>query len=104
MILKLRWAGVGSAFPARSMALTRNVCDPNDSFGNVCGDVQLLNAWPSTEHLRVDCDSEDLNLNVGVRSWVFPDGPEMIVVLGATVSTVNVLEAGVESTFAAVSM
>src|SRR6266516_4318876 len=80
--LNERLAGVGSTFPARSMASTRNVCPPNASFPRVSGEVQLLKACPSTEHLKWEWLSDDLNLNVGVRSCVAPDGPEVIVVLG----------------------
>ena len=45
-----RVAGVGSTLPAASRARTANVCRPS---GGVTGDVQALNAPPSTAHSNV---------------------------------------------------
>ena len=52
----------------------------------------------SSAHLKVDADSEDLNLNVGLRLCVFPEGPDVIVVCGACESTLKLRAAGVGST------
>ena len=41
-----------------------------------------MNVPPSTVHANVAGVRLDLNLNVGVRSVVWPDGPEVIVVFG----------------------
>ena len=80
MTVKLRVAGVGSVFPALSLAFTLKTCLPNGSLAVVWGDVQAWKRDPSSEHLKVEPASEDLNVNVGVRSWVGPEGPPVIVV------------------------
>jgi hypothetical protein len=63
-----------------------------------------LNGLPSSEHWKVEFACEEVNLKVGVRSVVWPDGPLLIVVSGGVVSTVNEREAGVASVFPAESV
>ena len=48
--------------------------------------------------------SVEVNVNVADVLATAPDGPAVIVVLGATVSTVHVRVAGVGSTFPSVSI
>jgi hypothetical protein len=55
-------------------------------------------------HWKLDPDSGEENVNVGVGSLVVPEGPESIVVSGGVASTVNVRESGVGSTLPAGSM
>src|SRR4051812_48206321 len=55
-------------------------------------------------HSNVDPASDDVKLYVGVSSLIRPDGPEVIVVIGATVSTVKDRDAGDGSTLPAVSV
>ena len=62
------------------------------------GVVQTVNVPPSTRHSNVEGVSPDVNAHVGVVSLVAPLGPPVIVVSGATVSTVHVRVAGVAST------
>jgi hypothetical protein len=52
--VKLRLAGVGSAFPAASIARTSKVCAPAVSAAVVCGDVQDANAAVLTRHWNVN--------------------------------------------------
>ena len=61
-------------------------------------------APPSTRHSNVEPAWLDESANVGVASFVGPDGPLSIVVCGAAVSTVKAREAGVASTFPARSV
>jgi hypothetical protein len=64
--------------------------------------VQLEYAAWSREHWNV-LGSVAENVKVALVSLVAAGGPELIVVFGATVSTVHVQLAGVGSTFWAVS-
>ncbi len=58
--------------------------------------LQVAKAAASTRHWNVDVSLPE-NANVGVESFVGPDGPAPIVVSGAVVSTVNECLSGVES-------
>ena len=51
---------------------------------------QAANGWESKRHRKVEPDSLDVKLKVGVASVVEPEGPAVIVVCGGWVSTVNV--------------
>ena len=53
------------------------------------GPEQAPNAWESKRHRNVEPDWLDENLKVGVLSMMVPEGPEVIVVCGGTVSTVK---------------
>ena len=70
-----RLAGVGSATPAASMARTSNVRAPSASAAVVCGDVHAAKAAVPTRHWNVEPVSLELNVNVGVLSFVSPVGP-----------------------------
>ena len=91
--VKVRLAGVGSVFLALSMARTSKLCPPAESglegVWLAPGPEQAPNAWESKRHRKVEPDSLDENLKVGVVSVVDPEGPEVIVVWGGTVSTVK---------------
>ncbi len=58
---------------------------------------------PSSLHSNVPA-SDDVNVNDGDVTFVVPVGPPVIVVSGATVSTVNDREAAVASTLLAASI
>ena len=88
-MLKSRVAGVGSVFPAASLARTRNVCAPPASGAVVCGDVQLANGPLSTAHSKVAPGTDEWKANVGVWSVVAPCGPESMIVSGSVVLTVK---------------
>ena len=53
------------------------------------GPEQGANAWESKRHRKVEPGSVDEKVKVGVLSAVEPEGPEVIVVCGGTVSTVK---------------
>jgi hypothetical protein len=96
--VKARVAGVGSVFPAGSVARTENVYGPSRSATGVNGDAQAAYVLPSSEQANVDPASLAVNENVGVASVVPPVGPAVIVVLGGVVSpdcTVQECVAGV---------
>jgi len=57
-------AGVGSGFPAWSVAKTENVCGPLATV-SVRGDVQLTNGPLSSEHWNVEFGSVDENVKTG---------------------------------------
>ncbi len=57
--------------------------------------VQAWNSAPSTEHSNVAVPSGDENVKVGVGSLDGLDGVVFMVVSGATVSTVQLNDAGV---------
>ena len=101
---KARWAGEASVFPAGSMARTWKVCGPSPSDAVVWAEVQETQASLSVRHSKVEPAWSDENVNVGVGSFVGPEGPLSIVVSGVAVSTVNARDAGVGSTFPAGSV
>ena len=55
------------------------------------GELQGAKAAASSWHSNVEPDSLALKLKLGEASLVRPSGPEVIVVVGPTVSTVNSL-------------
>ena len=77
--------------PAWSVARTSKVWLPSVSAGEiVCGLVQDDQLPPSVRHSKLEPDSLELKLKLGVA---FPEGfagDESIVVLGAVRSTVHV--------------
>ena len=79
--MKLHEAGVGSATPPTT-ALTRILCLPGFSDGAVKGERHALNGLLSTLHVKLALPPVALNLIVGVRSWVFAGGFEVILVSG----------------------
>ncbi|HMJ94421.1 MAG TPA: hypothetical protein VK486_01120, partial [Thermoleophilaceae bacterium] len=102
--MKLSDAGVASTLPAGSIVRTSKVCGPSPSAAVVWPELQEPQAPPSTRHSKVEPGSGDEKVNVGVESFVGPDGPLSIVVFGAAVSTVKLRDAGVASTFPAGSV
>jgi hypothetical protein len=75
--------------PAASRARTSNVHAASASACVVCGELQAANAAAWTRHWKLAPASLE-NPNVGVESFVGPEGPDVIVVCGATVSTSQV--------------
>jgi hypothetical protein len=96
-------AGVASGLPAASRARTWNWCEPIATV-YVAGEEQDANAAPSSEHSKLDPVSVDVNSNCAVVLDVVAGGPAVIVVWGATVSTVMLRPAGLASTFPAESI
>src|SRR5204863_5921048 len=104
-ITQVKLAGVGSEFPARSLARTSNVWLPSVSAGEmVSGLEQNTQLLLSMRHSNVEPDSFELKVNVGVVLPEGLDGPESIVVFGAVRSIVQEWVAGVGSTFPAPSV
>ena len=93
-----REAGVGSTFPAGSVARASKVWAPSASDAVVWAELQEPQAPASTRHSKLEPAWVDEKANVGVASFVGPDGPLSMVVFGAAVSTVNARDAGVAST------
>ncbi len=91
--MNVRLAGVGSVFLARSVARTSKLWLPGvsgvEGVWPAPGPEQGANAWESKRQVKVEPDSLDVNVKLGVVSVVDPAGPEAIVVWGATVSTVK---------------
>ena len=102
--VKLREAGVASTLLAGSVARTSKVCAPSAREAVVWAELQEAHAPASTRHSKVEPTWLAENANVGVESFVGPDGPLSIVVSGATVSTVIVRMSGVGSMFPATSV
>ena len=100
--MKVCAAGVGSALPAWSVAVTVKVWVPSASVAVVNGDVQVLAVPLSTLHENV-APASLLKLKAGLLSLV-GDAIGVRVVSGGAVSTMNVCEAGVGSTLPAASV
>ena len=85
-------AGVGSWFPAASSALNSAVWEPSERPVKVFGDVQSAKAPESIRHWILAVSAAGLPAKVKVASSVamVPEGPVLIVVSGAVVSTVKV--------------
>jgi hypothetical protein len=98
------WAGDASTFPAWSTARTRNVWLPSASALYVVGEVQAANAPASRLHWKVEPASVDVNANVALVWLVGLAGLDVIVVFGATVSTLTVRTADEPETFPAGSV
>ena len=84
--------------PTASTALTSKVWPPTATVG-VYVLVQDAHAPPSRRHWNDVAPSEPTNAKVGVVSVLDAAGPEVIVVSGGVVSTVNPRLAGVASVF-----
>ena len=97
-------AGVGSVLPAPSIARTSKVWLPSASRPATSGLVHGVQGPASTRHSKAAPGSSDSNSKVGASSFDGSAGTSTIVVCGATVSTVQVYEAGVGSVFAAPSV
>ena len=78
--VKLREAGVASTFPTGSVARTSKVCAPSASEAVVMGVEHEAHAPASTRHSNVEPAWSAENANVGVASFVGPDGPLSMVV------------------------
>ena len=78
-------AGVGSMFPAASIALTFSVCRPGRTV-NVAGEPQRLKTLRSSLQLKVDPGSVEANLNFATRLVPTFGGFFKSDVPGATVS------------------
>ena len=77
--LNERLAGVGSVFPAVSVALTSKVCGPCASAEEVWvrpGPEQAPKGWESIRHWKLEPVSFEEKPKVGVVSLVAPEGPE----------------------------
>ncbi len=84
------------SLPAGSTALTLKLWVPLESGPRVVGDSQGAKFTALTLHSKVEPASLEVNSNVGVEVVVIvPLGPEVIVVVGATVSTPKVRAAAV---------
>jgi hypothetical protein len=91
--VNVRPAGVGSVFLALSVARTSKLWPPAESgvegVSLAPGPEQGVKDWESKRQAKVEPDSLEEKPKVGVVSVVDPEGPEVIVVWGATVSTVK---------------
>ena len=89
--VKPRLAGVASVLSELSVAATSNVWPPSASSATgvwvAAGPEQDPNESVSKRHSKVDPASSDENAKVGVRSFVKPEGPELIEVSGGSVSS-----------------
>lgn len=85
------------------MARTLNTCPPGLTL-KLFGEVQFLNGFVSTLHLKVEPASEETNLKVTLLAVVVFPGFLVIVVSGAVASTVNERLAGVWSVLPTRSM
>src|SRR5918997_1759085 len=85
--LQLRLAGVRSALPAASLARTRSWCTPTGRSEYRAGEVQALNAAPSSEHSNVEPASLAEKVSSAEVLAVSAGGPEAIVVSAGVGST-----------------
>jgi hypothetical protein len=95
-------AALESVLPASSIARTRNLCQPSARGGVVYGVLHGDQTRASRLQWNV-LGSVELNVNVACDDASVRLGPDVIVVCGATVSTVHVRVAGVGSGLAAAS-
>ena len=86
--VQVREAGLPSALPAGSTALTWKVCSPSLRPERLCGLVQAAKAPPSSLHSKVP-DSLDVKAKFADVELTLPLGP-VIDVSGAVPSTVTV--------------
>ena len=84
--------------PARSRALTENVCAPCATCARTTGDAQDANAAPSKLHSKVAFGSSERKLLVAWLEFVRPVVPWTRIVSGGVRSTVQRIRAGVGST------
>jgi hypothetical protein len=96
----VREAGDASVLPAGSVARTSKVWLPSVSADNVCGLVQDDQPPPSTRHWKLEPDSVELKVNVGVALFDGLDGLESRLVSGAVLSTRRFVTTSVVALFA----
>ena len=89
--------------PAASVARTRKVWDPSERLAYAFGEEQVAKAPESRLHWKVEPGSLEEKPKLGEGLVVVPVGPEVIVVSGGVVSTVNVRVAGKASTLPVLS-
>ena len=89
--VQVRLAGVPSIFPARSVAITWNVCEPSKRLSKVCGEAHPSISSPSRSHRNEAPDSFDEKVKVAEVLLTIPLGPELMTVSGAVLSTITVL-------------
>ncbi len=82
--VKVRIAGEESVLPAASVARLEGVLAVAQR--RVVSGEQAAHAPPSTRHSKRGPGSSELKEKVGVESLVAPEGPELIVVSGESVS------------------
>ena len=92
--VQLRVAGVGSVFPAASVARTSKTCAPSESSVYVAGEEQPAKVPAPSRHSNVEPVSLEVKLKAAEVEFVGSAGAEPIVVFGAVVSTVHVSVAG----------
>ena len=63
----------------------------------MAGELQPIQAPPSSLHAKAEGDSLEVNAKLAEVDEVVPEGPDVIVVCGAVVSTVQPRSAGVGS-------
>src|SRR5215218_3998380 len=83
---QVRLAGVGSAPPAVSTALTSNVCVPSaraPSSGTLLGEAQASKVPPSSLHWKVASPWSEEKPNSAEVLPTVPEGPESMVVSGS---------------------
>jgi hypothetical protein len=73
---QLRFAGVGSTFPAASRALTRKTCLPSPRFLYVLGERQAPHRLPSSLHSKVEPGSLEPKRSFALWELVLPEGPD----------------------------
>src|SRR5436190_2053577 len=86
--VKLRAAGVGSRFPAGSVARTSTVWEPPSRDEVAIGELHDASWLESRRHSKLDPGSEEEKEGDGEASLVGPEGPELIVVSGPAASAV----------------
>jgi hypothetical protein len=102
--VQVKVAGLASVLPAGSVARTLKVCEPSARPVYGCGLVQAEKPPPSSWQAKVEPGSLEVKSNAALAEAVSAGGFEVIVVFGATASTVHVWTAGVASTLPAGSI
>jgi hypothetical protein len=99
----VKTAGVGSVFPAGSVARTWNVWLPSTRLEYALGLVQAPNPPPSSWHWKELPASVDVKLKLAEVAFVGFEGFAVMEVSGAPVSTTQVWTAAEASRFPAAS-
>src|SRR4051812_17066434 len=86
-------AGDGSVLPAGSVAATENVCGPFPRPGKLLGVVHDGVTAPSSEHVKVEFVSLEVNANVPV-ALVEGFGGELVIAVSGGTATTHVNDAG----------
>ena len=102
--VNVRLAGVGSMLPAVSMARSSKVCSPSVRTTSSTGETHAANGLSSNRHSNEATPTAASKEKIGVLSVVRPDGPLVIVVSGAVVSTWMLTPAGSVSTLPTASI